>query len=293
MVYCILREQLGNQLFIWAAGYSLARHWDCPLCLITSNYGRTGTYMYLRVFPVRAKFLSPWPGLLCRRLFGRELYSLQKFQNVIGDWIHASDGSFENSQFEKLRTCPPRSTLLDGMFQSWRYFKHHREEIRQELAVTANNMTRHTDADVLRRIRGSESVSVHVRRTDYINGGDPEKFAVCTKRYFARCLDRLRESLHRPIFYVFSDDIAWARNEMSAPDVHFVSSVNFKSSNISDFVLMANCKSHVISNSTFSWWAAFSGDITGQVLMPSRWFNDDSAPIQEKIVDGWIPVDVD
>lgn len=293
MVYCILREQLGNQLFIWAAGYSLARDWDCPLCLITSNYGRTGTYMYLKVFPIGAKFLSPWPGLICRRLLRRELYSFQTFTNVVGDWERSCEGPFENSRFAKLRSAPAKPTLLDGMFQSWRYFGHHRESIRRELGVTTNVMTRLADAETLKRIRDSESVSVHIRRTDYITGGDPGKFAVCTQQYFTRCFDLLRESLHRPVFYVFSDDITWARNELAAPDVNFVSSLQFRSSNINDFVLMANCRSHVISNSTFSWWAAYSGDCSGRTLMPSRWFNDGSAPIENKQVDGWTLVSVD
>lgn len=292
MVYCILREQLGNQLFIWAAGYSLARDWGCPLYLITSNYGRTGTYMYLRVFPVGAKFLSPWPGLICRRLLRRELYSLQSFTHVVGNWNESSEGAFENSHFAKLRSAPVKPTLLDDLFQSWHYFGHHRESIRRELSVTTSTMTRHADAETLKRIRDTESVSVHIRRTDYLADHNT-KFAVCGPQYFSRCLDLLRDVLKRPVFYVFSDDISWARSEFSAPDINFVSSVQFRSSNINDFVLMANCRSHVISNSTFSWWAAYAGDSSGHTLMPSRWFNDGSAPIEHKMVDGWTPVSVD
>jgi hypothetical protein len=293
MVYAILREQLGNQLFIWAAGFSLSREWNCPLRLITTNYGRTGTYMYLRVFPVTGSFLSPIPGLMSRWLLGRELYTLQKYRDVVGDWDPAVEGCFERSRFEDLRTRKSSSLLLDGMFQSWRYFDKHRDAIRGELAVTGSRMTQHCDQEMLRRVQDVNSVSVHVRRTDYIHGGDPGKFAVCTKAYFVRCMNFFRDTAERPEFFVFSDDIGWAKSEIAGPDVHFVSSTNYRSRNIADFVLMANCRHHVISNSTFSWWAAYAGDCSGVVLMPCRWFNDGSAAFADKCVDGWVPVSVD
>lgn len=76
LIYAILREQPVNQMFIWAAGLALSRRWGCLLKPITTRFGRTATYMYLRIFPVRAEFLSPSPGLLSRKPLQRELYSL-------------------------------------------------------------------------------------------------------------------------------------------------------------------------------------------------------------------------
>jgi len=292
MVYAILREQLGNQLFIWAAGFSLARRWNVPLRLITSNYGRTGTYMSLRSFPIKAEFLSPWPGLISKMLLKREFYTLQSFANRVGDWEEAVEGDFAQCAFHRLKQASANKTLLDGMFQSWRYFFEDAESIRGELGVTSNLMSRYCDKDTLKRIRSGCSVSLHVRRTDYLNGGVNGKFSVCSKNYFLRCMDYCRQNLQEPVFFVFSDDIAWAKSELSAADVRFISSENYRFRNIEDFVLMSNCRHHIIPNSTYSWWAAFAGEQSGLVLGPTKWFNDDSAVIADKLLLGWKQVAV-
>lgn len=290
MIYAILREQLGNQMFIWATGLALSRHWGCPLKLITSNYGRTGTYMYLRKFPVKAEFLSPWPGLLSRKLLRRELYSLQRFDYVVGDWDSRYESSFGECRFLQLQRQEPGKTLLDGMFQSWRYFHDQREAVCRELDVSGDAMLATCDRYWLDQVLGESSVSVHVRRTDYLHPGNAEKFSVCGERYFQRCLQYCRQNIKNPQFFVFSDDINWAKGALAAPDVNFVSSHDFRRSNISDFVLMANCRHHVISNSTFSWWAAYAGR-NGIVLTPSRWLCDDSVALADKVLPDWVSID--
>ena len=293
MVFLILREQLGNQLFQWASAFAISLKWKCPLNIITTNYGRTGTYMYLRLFPVSARFLSPWPGLLSRKLLRRELWELQKYDAIVGDWNPEWEPAIDNCLFRRLFAEEPKRTLLDGMFQSWMYFHECREDIRRELSLCGDVVRRYADGDWLRQINASESVSLHIRRTDYLVPGNREKFAVCSQEYYWRCVDECRRSLEKPVFFVFSDDIDWARSVFVGREFRFVSSTEFRKVNISDFVLMANCRHHIISNSSFSWWASYAGVDSHCVLMPDRWFNDDTAPIELKRPPGWTLVPVD
>jgi hypothetical protein len=183
-------------------------------------------------------------------------------------------------------TALPANTLLNGMFQSFHYFLHLRERIRDELGVLSSEMLSQCDPRVLESVLSTDSVSVHIRRTDYLNQGVANSLNVCSKQYFLSCIDYFRDRINRPLFFIFSDDIQWARANITGADIIYVSSEKHRDRTIEDFVLMARCAHHVISNSTYSWWAAFAG-LEGKVLMPDRWTNDQISPLKDKQIPGW------
>jgi hypothetical protein len=288
----VLYEQLGNQLFQWAAGYALGKRYGEKVRLITTNYGRRGTALTLRQFPVAAEFLNPWPGLICRRLLKCELYTLQRFSTVFGEVRPVTEPPMSASIYRPSFTSLPPNTLMNGLFQSARYFDHLREEIRQQLGVHSPEMLKLCPAQTLERIKVANSVSVHIRRTDYLSAGNREVFEVCNLAYFRKAMSRLRELLLNPTFFIFSDDINWAKAHLTGTDVHYVSSTQHRGSTVQDFVLMANCAHHIISNSTYSWWASFAGS-DGEVLLPERWTNDGQSPIADKLLPTWTTVSLD
>ena len=115
-------------------------------------------------------------------------------------------------------------------------------------------------------------VAVHVRRGDFINS----IFDVLTVSYYRRAMEWMREKLHpaNPAFYVFSNGMDWAHENLTMPDVFFMD-FNDNDAVANDFYLMANCSHHIIANSTLSWLAAWFCKNEDQiVVMPDRWFND-------------------
>jgi len=139
---------------------------------------------------------------------------------------------------------------------------------------------------MLNDVVSCESVSVHIRRGDYLVPGNREVFHVCDLEYYREAMHWMRTHLVRPRFFVFSDDISWAMENLKAQDVVFASSTAAKATNVSDFVLMANCRHHVICNSSFSWWAAFSGP-NGLVVLPEVWNRQGTPSNPDKLVPGW------
>lgn len=131
--------------------------------------------------------------------------------------------------------------------------------------------------DLYKKIKNENSVSVHYRRGDYSAWG----FTILSKEYYIAAIDKIKNSLENPVFYVFSDDIAAVENEIkSYPNVddvnfRFVCGNNEKNAFV-DLYLMAECKHHIIANSTFSAIAAsvLSKNSNCITIAPRYWMDD-------------------
>jgi hypothetical protein len=292
VISVVLREQLGNQLFQWATGLSLALRQQTKLRLFTSNYGRRGTGLLLRHFPISARFVSPLFGIACKRLFNRELFHICPYRVSFGDnSVPFTSEETRNNHFHRFQALP-NGTLLDGLFQSWVYFHNTRVAIVSELALTSQVMLNHCSPLLLDRVLSSNSVAVHVRRGDYLAPVNRGRFDVCRLSYFLRAMDIMRNRVANALFFIFSNDIPWVSENLCGPDCVVVDHFARKIPAISDFVLMSHCRHHIISNSSFSWWASYASGSSGITLMPNRWLNDGSAQIADKQVPGWELVSV-
>ena len=65
---------------------------------------------------------------------------------------------------------------------------------------------------------------------------------------------------------IFSDDIDWCKKNLNLKDKVFVEGEN----QVIDMFLMSNCGSHIIANSSFSWWAAYLSK--RKTICPKKWF---------------------
>ena len=161
-----------------------------------------------------------------------------------------------------------------------------RVELRTLFAVA--NVPSEKNADYLRQIANSESVSIHIRRSDYLwaSNGTP----VLSADYQHRAIDEMRKRLTHPKWFVFSDDLDWCRSEFSdLEDAVFVEGNGEEP--WEDIRLMAACRHHIIANSTFSWWGAYLGAEDGITFYPEPWFGD-AFKLPETGKDArWEPVD--
>ena len=116
------------------------------------------------------------------------------------------------------------------------------------------------------------SVSIHVRRGDYVNS--PEFNNVSTG-YYERAAHLIEDKLQTELaFVVFSDDIKWVKGNfgfLKGRKCHWVDWNKGKKSYI-DMLLMSNCKHNIIANSTFSWWASLMNTNAEKIItVPKRW----------------------
>lgn len=145
--------------------------------------------------------------------------------------------------------------------------------------------------------------AVHVRRGDYLKY--PGHFPISTAKYYTEAINTVREeSGPDTAFLVFSNDLPWCKAHpehfgwRSDDRVVFVEGVERPveiherkgaPQDWIDLFLQTLCSSHIISNSTFSWWGAFLSN-DKHPIYPSKWFGP-AVPGWENwenvIPDGW------
>lgn len=119
-------------------------------------------------------------------------------------------------------------------------------------------------------ILNSNSVSIHVRRGDYLNHSDVCR--VLDMDYYTRAMQIMQNRVSSPTFFVFSDDIEWCRNNMENGGVYFIDCNTEVNDCHMDMHLMSFCKHNIIANSTFSWWGAWLNRNPDKlVIQPEKW----------------------
>ena len=162
---------------------------------------------------------------------------------------------------------------LSGYFQSYKYFLGHENLIRNLFKFPIKELDTETKA-LLAEINKNHSVSIHIRRGDYITNKNTQKFhGNCDLNYYKKAIDFLLSKKSGNLFF-FSDDIEWVKAEFS--DIPYTSifiSNNQGNDSWKDMFLMSNCNYNIIANSSFSWWAAWlNSHENKKVIAPKIWF---------------------
>lgn len=147
---------------------------------------------------------------------------------------------------------------------------------------------------LMERMRQEVSVSLHIRRGDYL---DPENAAmfggICTDAYYEAAVNFIRERFPAAHFYVFSDDPAYAKERYREPEFTVVDWNTGKNS-LFDMQLMSCCKHNICANSTFSFWGARLNPSPDKIMIrPSKHKNGQDAGMErmQELWSGWKLID--
>lgn len=158
---------------------------------------------------------------------------------------------------------------LHGYWQSEQFFAeiagHICEFFRPVPAPSSEN------AEIAKRIAVSTSISLHVRRGDYLALG---AYGVCSEAYYNAALDVIASGLENtPTVFVFSDDPQWAHDNLPLPFEKVVVDINGPTTDYEDLRLMSLCQHNIIANNSFSWWGAWlNQNPSKSVAAPAPWF---------------------
>ena len=113
------------------------------------------------------------------------------------------------------------------------------------------------------------STLIHVRRTDYV--GLNQELNI---QYYSEALSLASNEIENFYFDVFTDDIDWVnKNSLFSNANKIYDSNSFEGSSIKTFSEMLGYENYIISNSTFSFLAAFiGGKSNSKIVKPYPWF---------------------
>ncbi len=179
-----------------------------------------------------------------------------------------------------------RDTSFSGYWQTEKYFKDIEEIIRQEFIF---NVSDEELANMAQVIMKENSVSIHIRRGDYLE--TPDLYCgICSVEYYKKAIKYMIENANPDVFYVFSDDLNWVRENLDITNAVYVDSLMFDHyENWYDMYLMSCCKHNIIANSSFSWWGAWLNNNKNKIIIaPKLWLNGEET--KDIWCDGWIKI---
>lgn len=143
---------------------------------------------------------------------------------------------------------------LSGYFACEKYYADILYDLREKIQFPkSNNPLNHQMAQEMKE---RASVSVHIRRGDYLNDENKALFGnICTDGYYQRAMEMIKEEVEDAHFYLFSDDIPYAADKYRGPE-YTVVNINHGRDSFYDMWLMSCCKHNICANSTFSFWGA-------------------------------------
>lgn len=169
------------------------------------------------------------------------------------------------------------NAYLVGYWQSEKYFADEavQNEIKEAFEKRPQELMNDTVSwTLLQQIECCESVSLHVRRTDYVDAEHIHIHNICSEKYYKNAIDKIRKEYPNAMFFIFTDDKEWCKKHFKGRCFSVVELEEGPKTDIAEMMLMSRCKHHIIANSSFSWWAAWLNDAPEKlVIAPSKWIN--------------------
>ena len=199
--------------------------------------------------------------------------TLDSFQSDIGpDMIRNLDVS--------------RNCYIFGYFIEEDFYKQRISALKRQFVfppMTGEN------ARLSREMEETNSVSVHVRRGDYLSQTYSGRFLCLERDYYEPAVSVIREHLDAPKFYIFSEDADYVREAFSWLEDKTIVDINSGNDSFRDMQLMTKCKANIIANSTFSQWASILNENEDHITVyPAKYMADEDTEV--RTLPGWIRI---
>lgn len=287
MIVVKLIGGLGNQMFQYAAGRRTAYVNGMPLKLdiggYTNQIGITPRKYMLSIFNIQENFATESEinklkkNIIIQKIlnkihpiFANKSYVKEKDHNFDPDILKIDDNSY-----------------LEGYWGSEKYFKNIEQIIRQEFTYV--NKPDKANKELIKQIDSCNSVSIHVRRGDYVEDEKTNQFhGICGLDYYQTAISYIAQQVKNPHFFIFSDDSRWGKAHLRLKYPTTYVTNNFGRKDYEDMRLMSRCKHNIIANSSFSWWGAWlNNNVDKIVIAPKKWFRNKSIKTKDLIPKSW------
>ena len=291
MIIVKLLGGLGNQMFQYAMGKRLAilhgTEMQFEIDGLEAGEDIRKTYE-LGVFNIpNEEFVSVIELSEYKRKTKFKSKGLQNLSNK----LNKRSMVVENGHFPFNQSFVDASTencYVRGLWQSEKYFIDVEEEIRSDFEfkfpMTGDNLNLAQELN-----ETMNSVALHVRRGEFANNPKFNKLiGSCDAEYFKRAISEVENRVGKVKYYVFSDDLEWAKTNLPLGDDATFVDYNSEKDHYRDIQLMSLCKHNIISNSTFSWWGAWLNRNPDKVVVaPKKWFAGWQYDTKDLIPENW------
>lgn len=251
---------LGNNMFQYAAGYTYAKLHNRKLYIYNQNTKFPETFRTKAPYILKPKPCHPY--IENANYYFRDTMHLNDFDYLIGNFQDAGIFNKYKKELLKIFTIRPATNRKENMAYA-------------------------------SKIKKTNSVSIHIRRTDYLTTFPKSILSV---QYYNNAINYIKTQVHNPHFFIFSDDINWVISNLPMGDTPhtFVTCNQTPESAACDMYLMSLCKHNIIANSSFSWWGTWLNRNPNKIVVsPDKWIIDSEQHYnvtKRLIQDSWVKI---
>lgn len=197
---------------------------------------------------------------------------------------------FTISHFQESKMYHPeiftfKDMYISGYFACEKYYADILYDLREKIQFPKSNDERNQELAL--QMQEKESVSVHIRRGDYLNPENAAMFGnICTDKYYETAIETMKEQVPGAHFYIFSDDVNYAKEVYTGEEFTIVD-INHGKDSFYDIWLMSKCKHNICANSTFSFWGARLGDYEYKIKIRPTIHKNSQIFNKEEMEDLW------
>ena len=296
MIIVNINGGLGNQMFQYALGKALSIKKNTDLTLyikgVSDRNDHNGFELHNVFNTTSAVATDQERKLVLGARYSHNLIKLLRSKKL--GFLRGKHYIVENHfHYDKQIEDISKHVFLRGFWQSEKCFSAHRQKILKEFSFKENLSDQNLKA--VKKIQETTSISIHVRRGDYIsNPGASKTFVSLDAEYYQKALKKLNTDPIKTLLVFFSDDTDWVEkniiNQLSKNYQNMIVSHNIGSESYNDMRLMSFCNHNIIANSSFSWWGAWLNETPGKkVVAPKKWFSINKNT-KDLCPDDWIKI---
>lgn len=273
---------LGNQMFQYAAGRALAARNSADL-YVDAFSGFVRDAVYKRTFELGEMAIEAQQAGWLRRLpfwasrfrdKARGSASVEIESNFWGTYVRETVAEYRRNVAE-----------LRGFSHAWLYGYWQCERYFEDVApLLARELMPPTPADArfiatAERMASCNSVAVGVRLFEEVPGATKAGVGGLTPiEFYNSAIQRLLSRVNDPVFFVFCTTESPVLKQIEFPGpVHFITHDNGFHGSLARLWLISRCTHHILSNSSFYWWAAWLAEkrnpecsIIASAMFPNR-----------------------
>lgn len=240
-------------------------------------------------------YLNPLPYKVAseaevRSILGRLWEEPEKTVNKIRRKLNpAADPAFEESDMYHEQIFAMEPKYLVGYWACEKYYADIMNILRNDISFpqSTDGVVQNKNDSVIKQMEETPSVSLHIRRGDYLDDINRELFGgICTESYYQRAIEYMKEKFPEARFFLFSDDIPYVRTHYQGEEYQIIDWNQGKNS-FYDMMLMSHCKHNICANSTFSFWGARLNPHADKVMIRPSIHKNTQVCIPDQMKDLW------
>ena len=282
-----LSNEMGNQMFMYAAGYSFSKKlkreffFDNETAFKSkkniSKYGLSHFKLSGKIAPESLKFLN-FSGYLKRKIKKKLDYCKIKKNFYIEeknkDKITSYKPDFLNKTYGE-------NLFLEGHFETEKYFIEFKDEILSQFAFTAESEL--TNNPFYSMLKSTNSISICIRQNRFseknrdLNSDDIKKSNIFTREqinYIKKSIDIIKSKVTNPKFFIWSNTYDNLDKFFPKADYTMIITDNYVSKEkraYLDLFLMTQAKHYIVIPSSYNWWGSWlSKNKNKIVIRPSN-----------------------